>query len=192
VRAPWLGVATPIVLSSTRSIFGETATWNPAVATGIGIPPAWGTATYGIHPPPFYAGWPLGASSISANIASILVADGSSQAAMQTIANSRTNQPINDLALGALEAAAQDTTVNTNSEIEQLNQLSSSNVLSNRQAEDANALLTTIAEQQILTNKIQRDTLADNLNVMSVRDSYIAAEPTGWGGDAALFASYSQ
>jgi hypothetical protein len=148
VRTPWLGVATPIVLSTTRSIFGETATWNPAVTTGIGIPPAWGTATYGIYPPPFYAGWPLGASSISANIASIMVADGSSQAAMQTIANSRSNQPINDLAVGALESAAQDTTFNTNSEIEQLNQLSSSNVLSNRQAEDANALLTTIAEQQ--------------------------------------------
>jgi hypothetical protein len=192
VRTPWLGVATPIMLSTTRSIFGETATWNPAVTTGIGIPPAWGTATYGINPPPFYAGWPLGASSISANIASIMVADGSSQAAMQTIANSRTNQPINDLALASLEASAQDTTLATNSEIEQLNQLSSSNVLSNRQAEDANALLTTIAEQQILTNKIQRDTLADNLNVMSIRDNYIAAEPTGWGGDAALFASYSQ
>jgi hypothetical protein len=192
VRTPWLGVATPIVLSTTRSIFGETATWNPAVTTGIGIPPAWGTATYGINPPPFYAGWPLGASSISANIASIMVADGSSQAAMQTIANSRTNQPMNDLALASLEASAQDTTLATNSEIEQLNQLSSSNVLSNRQAEDANALLTTIAEQQILTNKIQRDTLADNLNVMSVRDNYIAAEATGWGGDAALFAPYRQ
>jgi hypothetical protein len=192
VRTPWLGIATPIVLSNTRTIFGETGTWNPAVTTGSGIPPAWGTATYGINPPPFYAGWPLGASSISANIASIMIADGISQAAMQTIANSRTNQPINDLALANLEAAAQDTTLATNSEIEQLNQLSSSSVLSNRQAEDANALLTTIAEQQILSNKIQRDALADNLNVMTVRDKYIADEATQWGGDAQLFASYSQ
>jgi hypothetical protein len=192
LRTPWLGVPTPIVLSTTRTIFGETATWNPAVTTGIGIPPAWGTATYGINPPPFYAGWPRGASSISANIASIMVADGSGQAAMQTIANSRINQPINDLALANLEASAQDTSLNTNSEVEQLNQISSSSVLTNRQAENANALLTTIAEQQILTNKIQRDTLADNLNVMSVRDNYIATEPTGWGGDAALFASYTQ
>jgi hypothetical protein len=192
VRTPWLGIATPIVLSNTRTIFGETGIWSPAVTTGIGIPPAWGTATYGINPPPFYGGWPLGASSISANIASIMVADGSGQAAMQTIANSRTNQPINDLALANLEAAAQDTTLATNSEIEQLNQLSSSSVLSNRQAEDANALLTTIAEQQILSNKIQRDALADNLNVMTVRDKYIADEATQWGGDAQLFASYSQ
>jgi hypothetical protein len=191
VRTPWLGVATPIVLSATRTLFGETGAWNPAVTTGIGIPPAWSEATYGINPPPFYGGFPIGGSSVSANIASIMVADGMSQAAMQTIANSRTNQPMNDTALSNLEASAQDTTLNTNSEVEQLNQISSSNVLSNRQAEDANALLTTIAEQQILTNKIYRDTLADNLNVMSIRDNYIAYDVTAWGGDAALFASYS-
>jgi hypothetical protein len=41
-------------------------------------------------------------------------------------------------------------------------------------------------------NKTTRDTLADNLNVMSVRDNYIAIAPTAWGGDAAQFASYRQ
>jgi hypothetical protein len=192
LKTPWLGIPTPIVLSNTRTIFGETGIWSPAVTTGIGIPGAWGTATYGIRPPPFYSGWPLGASSISANIASIMVADGMSEAAMQTIANSRTNQPVNDLALANLEASAQDTSLNTNSEVEQLNQISNASVLANRQAEDANALLTTIAEQQILINKIQRDTLADNLNVLTVRDNYIAGEATQWGGDAQLFASYSE
>ncbi len=115
-----------------------------------------------------------------------------SQAAMQTIANSRSNQPLNDLAIWNLEFASQDTTLNTNSEVQQLNQINSGNVLANRQAEDEDALLTTIAEQQILANKIQRDALADNLNVMSIRDQYIATSPTCWGGDAALFQSYSQ
>ena len=60
VKTPWLGVATPIVLSTTQTVFGETAAWNPAVTTGVGIPPAWSEATYGINPPPFYAGWPIG------------------------------------------------------------------------------------------------------------------------------------
>ncbi len=110
---------------------------------------------------------------------------------MQTIANSRSNQPLNDLAIRNLEFASQDTTLNTNSEVQQLNQINSGNVLANRQAEDEDALLTTIAEQQILANKIQRDALADNLNVMSIRDQYIANSATCWGGDAALFQSYS-
>jgi hypothetical protein len=191
-RTPWLGIATPIVRSTTATVFGETAGWNPAVNSGSGIPPAWTAATYGIHPPPFYAGFPLGASSISANIASIMVADGMSQAAMQTIANSRTNQPMNDTALANLEGAAQDTSLETNSEVEQLNQISSGTVLANRQRQDSNALLTSIAEQQILTNKIQRDSLAANLNTMAVRDNYIATEPTQWGGSAATIAGYSQ
>lgn len=192
IKSRWLGIATQVVNSNTRSIFGETGGWNPAVTAGINIPGVWSTATYGIHPPPFYAGFPLGASSTSANIASVNVADGMSQAAMLAIANSRSNQPANDLALSNLEATSQDTGSGANSEVEQLNLLTSGTVLANRQQEDTNALLTTIAEQQILTNKVQRDMLADNLNVMSAADDYTAGEPTQWGGSAATIAGYSQ
>ena len=192
IKSRWLGIATQVVNSNTRSIFGETGGWNPAVTAGINIPGVWSTATYGIHPPPFYAGFPLGASSTSANIASVNVADGMSQAAMLAIANSRSNQPANDLALANLEATSQDTGTGANSEVEQLNLLTSGTVLANRQREDSNALLTTIAEQQILTNKVQRDMLADNLNLMTTADNYTAGEATQWGGSAATIAGYSQ
>jgi len=188
----WLGIATQVVNSNTRSIFGETGGWNPAVTVGINIPGVWSAATYGIHPPPFWSGFPAGASSTSANIASVNVADGMTQAAMLTIANSRRHQPANDLALSNLEATSQDTGRDANSEIQQLNLITSGTVLANRQQEGSNALLTTIAEQQILTNKIQRDMLADNLNVMTVADNYTASEATQWGGSAATIAGYSQ
>jgi hypothetical protein len=191
-KSMWLGMATQVVNSSTPSIFGETGGWNPAVTAGVAIPNVWTTATYGIHPPPFWSGFPLGASSTSANIASVNVADGASEAAMLAIANSRTNQPANDQALSNLEAMSQDTSDAANSEVEQLNLVTSGTVLANRQQEDANALLTTIAEQQILTNKVERDALADNLNVMSVCDTYTASEATGWGGSAETIAEYSQ
>src|SRR5207248_5411245 len=120
------------------------------------------------------------------------VADGMSQAAMLAIANSRSNQPANDLALANLEATSQDTGTGANSEVEQLNLLTSGTVLANRQREDSNALLTTIAEQQILTNKVQRDMLADNLNLMTTADNYTAGEATQWGGSAATIAGYSK
>lgn len=191
-KSRWLGIATQVVNSNTRSIFGETGGWNPAVTAGINIPGAWGNATYGIRPPGFYAGFPLGASSTSANIASVNVADGMTEAAMLAIANSRSNQPANDLALSNLEATAQDTGTDSNSEVEQLNLLTNGTVLANRQHEDSNALLTTIAEQQILTNKVQRDMLADNLNVMTTADTYTAGEATQWGGSAATIAGYAQ
>jgi len=188
----WLGIATQVVNSNTRSIFGETGGWNPAVTAGINIPGVWSAATYGIHPPPFWSGFPAGASSTSANIASVNVADGMTQAAMLAIANSRRNQPANDLALSNLEATSQDTGRDANSEIQQLNLITSATVLANRQQEGSNALLTTIAEQQILTNKIQRDALASNLNVMTVADNYTASEATQWGGAAAAITGYSQ
>lgn len=188
----WLGIVTQVVNSNTRSIFGETGGWNPAVTAGINIPGVWSAATYGIHPPPFWSGFPAGASSTSANIASVNVADGMTQAAMLAIANSRRNQPANDLALSNLEATSQDTGSGANSEVQQLNLITSGTVLANRQQENSNALLTTIAEQQILTNKIQRDMLADNLNVMTAADNYTASEATQWGGSAATIAGYSQ
>ncbi len=191
-KSRWLGIATQVVNSNTRSIFGETGGWNPAVTNGINIPGVWGNATYGIHPPAFYAGFPLGASSTSANIASVNVADGMTEAAMLAIANSRSNQPSNDMALSNLEANAQDTGTDSNSEVEQLNLLTNGTVLANRQQEDSNALLTTIAEQQILTNKVQRDMLADNLNVMTTADNYTATEATQWGGSAATITGYAQ
>lgn len=191
-KSRWLGMATQVVNSRTRNVFGETGGWNSAVTSGIDIPGVWNIATYGIHPPPFYAGFPLGASSTSANIASINVADGMTEAAMLALANSRRNQPANDSALSNLETAAQDASAEANSEIEQLNLLTNGSVLANRQQENANALLTTIAEQQILTNKIQRDTLADNLNVMTAADNVTASEATQWGGSAATITGYSQ
>ena len=39
-KSRWLGIATQVVNSNTRSIFGETGGWNPAVTTGINIPGA--------------------------------------------------------------------------------------------------------------------------------------------------------
>jgi hypothetical protein len=191
-KSRWMGIATQVVNSNTRSVFGETGGWNPAVTAGINIPGVWSAATYGVHPPPFWSSFPVGASSTSANIASVNVADGMTQAAMLAIANSRSNQPANDLALSNLEATSQDTGSGANSEVQQLNLLTSGTVLANRQHEDSNALLTTIAEQQILTNKIQRDMLADNLNVMSTADNYTASEATQWGGSAATITGYSQ
>jgi hypothetical protein len=191
-KSRWLGIATQVVRSNTPNVFGETGGWNPAVTGGINIPGVWSTATLGIRPPSFWSGFPLGASSTSANLASVNVADGMSQAAMLAIANSRTNQPTNDLAISNLEATTQDTGNGANSEVEQLNLVASGTVLANQQQENANALLTTIAEQQILTNKVQRDLLADNLNVMTAFDNYTASEATQWGGSAATIRGYSQ
>jgi hypothetical protein len=190
VKTPWLGVPTPIVNSNTTSLFGETTPWNGAVNQGLNIPGAYGQATYAMTPAPFYSAYPIGGSLMSAMMASVEIADAANPAAVMTVANSRLNQPVNDTALANLESSAQDTSQNTNSEVEQLNQISSSTVLTNRQLEDLNALMTTQAEQQIVSNKIQRDELADAINFDSQFQAAQASQPTMWGGSAATIQNW--
>jgi hypothetical protein len=186
----WLGIATQVVNSTSRSNFGETAAWNPAVTANQGVPGAWGAATAAVHPPGFWAAYPVGGSTMSANLATLNIADGTSQAAMSTIGNSRANAVLNDQALAGLESASQDTGDGTNSEVGQLNLISGATVLTGRQMQNQNALLTTMAEQQLLTNKTQRDRLADSINTMATRDNALANEGTAWGGSAATIAGY--
>ena len=190
VKTPWLGVPTPIVNSNTTSLFGETAPWNEAVNLGLNIPGAYGQAAYAMTPAPFYSAYPIGGSLMSAMMASVELADAANPAAIMTVANSRLNQPVNDTALANLESSAQDTSQNTNSEVEQLNQISSSTVLTNRQLEDLNALITTQAEQQIVANKIQRDALADAINFDSQFQTALATQPIAWGGSAATIQNW--
>jgi hypothetical protein len=191
-KSSWKGIGMRVVNSETPSIFGETAGWTSAVSNGLGVGEAWRQSTYGINPPSFYSVFPVGNSSISANIASVNIADGASQAGMLSIGQSRLLQPLNDQALSNLEQASQGVTEDTNSEVQQLNLITSGTMLYNRQLQDSNVLLTAIAEQQIMTNKVQRDTIASNLNVMAARDSFVASEPTGWGGSAATISGYQQ
>ena len=66
-----------------------------------------------------------------------------------------------------------------------MNQISSSTVLTNRQLEDLNAVVTTQAEQSIVANKIARDNLADAINLYAQFDTTVATQPIAWGGDPA-------
>jgi len=186
----WRGVATRMVNSNARSTFGETAAWNAAVTANQGVLGAWGAATAAVHPPGFWSTYPVGQSTMSANLASIEIADGTSQAAMAAIGNSRANAALNDQALSQLEATSQDTGDGTNSEVQQLNLISGAAVLQGRQNQNQNALLTTVAEQQLLTNKTERDRLADSINTMAARDNALAHEGTAWGGSAATIVGY--
>ena len=58
-------------------------------------------------------------------------------------------------------------------------------MLTNRQLEDLNAVVTTQAEQSIVANKIERDNLADAINLYAQFDMTVASQPIAWGGDPA-------
>jgi hypothetical protein len=189
-RGAWLGVATRTVNSNTLGGFGETGGWNGAANLGLNIPGAYANATYAMTPPAFYSRWPIGNSIQSAIMASVRIADGANPAALMTIANARMNQPQNDLALSHLEAQAQDTTAETNSEVDQLNLANGGIVLLNRQIETLNSLSAAQTEQQLVANKIQRDALADAINFSGAVDTAMAAQPAAWGKSASTITSW--
>ena len=180
VKSPWLGIATPIMTSITPSYdgaTGATGAWNEAVNLGTNIPGAYGAATYGMTPPSLYNRLRLGQGAVTAAIASVNIADGANPATLATVANSRRIQLYNNQAISALEQDAQDPTYRTNTEVEQLNQVSNGNVLINRQLQDTNALLTAAAEELALHGKISRDELVDAINFEADIDSAVMSQP---------------
>lgn len=186
----WLGIATRMVNSNTLAGFGETTGWNSAANLGLNIPGAYTNATYAMTPPAFYSRWPIGNSIQSAIMASVRILDGTNPAALMTIANARMNQPQNDVALSHLEAQAQDTTAQTNSEVDQLNLANGGIVLLNRQLETLNSLSAAQTEEQLVANKIQRDVLADAINFNGQLDSATANQANAWGGSAATISNW--
>ena len=98
--------------------------------------------------------------------------------------------PMNDQAISQLEETSQDTSDKTNSEVDQLNLISGAAVLQNRQAQNENALMTTMAEQQLLANKMNRDNVADSIKIMTDRDNALVNDGSAWGGSAATIANY--
>jgi hypothetical protein len=183
-KAAWTGLENQIQNSWTLNRYGETATWNTAVVNGLGTNSAWQLATIALHPSEYYAGLPASSPAL-ANLATVEIADGAETAAMQTVANARNGQATNYSALTRWESAVADTSANTNSELEQLNLANAGLAVNARAMQDQSALLTTIAEQQIVANKLKRDALANHVNFMSQYDGYLASEGPQWGSDPA-------
>ena len=84
-------------------------------------------------------------------------------------------------AIANLQASATDGSAGTNSEVEQLNLLTSGTVQSLEMQQTSNNVLTSLLEQQTIANKIQRDALADHLNYETLRDQYLVSEGPQWG-----------
>jgi hypothetical protein len=63
-------------------------------------------------------------------------------------------------------------------------------VLLNRQLETLNGLSAAQTEQQLVANKIQRDTLADAINFSGNVDTAATSQPTAWGGSATTITNW--
>lgn len=189
-KQAWKGYAMSIYYPLAPDFYGEMHGWNQ---TNYGFNPlaVWQGVSVAVHPAQRTAAPTNGvATPTSANLATVDIADGTSVAAMQTIADARRTQAANAATLNRYETTVMDTTAQTNSEIEQLNLATTGIALQNRQTANQNALLTTIAEQQMVANKVHRDRLAADINSKSQQDAYAATEPVAWGNTAKTISSW--
>lgn len=194
-KSSWRGLGNQIVRNWAPNAYGITPAWNSATLFGIGAPGAWQNATVSLGMNPYLAqiasGVMAGGRGYNPNMrtvgyaGTVEVFDGAGPTALQTLGNARMQQTQMAQSIANLQTAALDGSAGTNSEIEQLNLLTSGTVQGLQMQQTSNNVLTSLLEQQTIANKIQRDTLADHLNFQNQIGQYQVSEGPQWGGAAA-------
>ena len=189
-KKTWQGIGNQIVRNWTPNLYGETASWNPAILYGTGALPAWQNATLALQRNRYLTGLPVGNSRDLAYVSAVETFDGAGPTALQTLGDARVQQTRMAAAIAQLQTDAADGSASTNSEVQQLNLLTAGAVQSLQMQQTTNNVITSLLEQQTLANKIQRDNLVDHLNFLNQVDQYMVSEGPFWGGAAASISNY--
>jgi hypothetical protein len=111
------------------------------------------------------------------------LSDGANVAAMETVGRLRANAPAVEAAIENLEADSLSSDPNMNTEIAVLNKINAAGVIALRNAQDANKLLATLAEEEIIEAKRKRDAEAQAFNnhiqFMGQGQAVMAAQAAG-------------
>lgn len=189
-KSAWQGFGNQIVRNWAPNTYGATATWNPAVLFGTGAPQAWQNVILSLQRNPYMVGITPGTNRDYAYAATVNTFDGAGPTAVQTLGNARQQQTQMAASIANLQAAVTNGSAGMNSEVQQLNLLSSGTVQSLEMQQTTNNVMTSLLEQQTIANKIQRDALADHLNFINKADQYMVSEGPMWGGAAEALATH--
>lgn len=184
LKRQWAGFGNQIVRNWAPNSYGATPLWNTAVLFGPNAPQAWQNVVVAMRHNQYMNGIMPGSNRQFAYAATVDTFDGAGPAALQTLGNARSQQTQMAQSIANLQASAMDGSAGTNSEVEQLNLLTSGAVQSLEMQQTSNNVLTSLLEQQTIANKIQRDALADHLNYEAQRDQYLVSEGPEWGNAA--------
>jgi hypothetical protein len=158
-------LATPWVNSSATNAYGTSGGWIAGINTGSGVVPGYSAATQPLSAYGAALGnIPAGLARIQTNYATVELTDGANLAGMQTLGAIRANAPAVETTIQNLESDSLSSDPNMNSEIAVLNKINAADVIGLRTTQDTNKLLTTLAEEQIIEAKRQRDAEAQAFN----------------------------
>jgi hypothetical protein len=181
-------IATPWTPSSASNTYSTTGSWQTAINTGQNVSGGYSAATE-----------PLGAyGSALANVpadqlnrlekdyGTVELADGASQAAIQTVGDLRANAPAVETAIHSLENDSLSADPDLNTEIAVLNKINAADLINLRNTQDTNKLLAAVAERQIVEAKRERDAQArafnEHIQFMSQAQAELAAQAANASG----------
>jgi type IV secretion system protein TrbJ len=188
--ARYRALPTPWFSSSATNTYGTSGGWIAGINTGLGVIPGYTTATQPLSAYGAALGnIPAGLSRIQTNYATVELTDGANLSGMQNLGVIRANAPAVETTIQNLETDSLSTDPNMNSEIAVLNKINAAGVIGLRNTQDTNKLLTTLAEEQIIAAKRQRDAEAqafnDHIQFMSQGQAAMASQAAG-ASDAML------
>ncbi len=166
VLSHYRAIANPWTTPSATNTYGNTGGWMGAITSGLNAEEGYLQATqklstYG----PALGNIPTGQlDRVKTSYASVELTDEANLAGIDAIGRIRANAPAVERALQSLEddTLSADPTMHT--EVSELNKINATNVVALRNARDANLLLASIAESQIVAAKRSRDADSQAIN----------------------------
>jgi len=149
--------------------YGNTAGWVSGANSGL-IPSVLSgyqqaTTQLGTYDPNVLSGMTVDElSRIKSQYASVEISDGASTNALETIGSIRANTQSLEAQINNLEQDSLSGDPSLNSEVEVLNKINATNVLTLRSVQDSNKLLASLLEQQTVAAKQQREMTANAIN----------------------------
>ena len=159
VLSHYRAIANPWTMPSATNTYGNTGGWMGAITSGLNAEQGYMQATLRLGSYGSALGnIPTGQlDRVKTSYASVELTDEANLAGIEAIGRIRANAPAVERAVQSLEddTLSADPTMHT--EVSELNKINATNVVALRNARDANLLLASIAESQIVAAKRSRD-----------------------------------
>lgn len=178
-------LSTPWLNSSATNVYGTTGGWITGINSGVGAGYGYAAATQplGTYGPALGNIPSSQLPRVETDYATVELTDGANLTGMQTVGQMRANAAQVEAAIANLEADSLSSDPDMNTEVAVLNKINAANVIALRNTQDSNKLLATLAEEQIIEAKRQRDAEAqafnDHIQFMSQGQAVMAAQAAG-------------
>jgi hypothetical protein len=170
---------------TATNTYGNTSGWLGGINADLNVVNGYlrSTTQLGLYNQATLAGMPgQEQARVKSQYASIELADGANMSALSTIGAIRGNAATLETRINNLEQDSFSGDADLNSEVEVLNKINATNVLTLRSVQDSNKLLASLLEQQTIAAKQQRESATNAINAEISRQASLSANLTQMTG----------